>query len=254
MDSPRAVDAERPGGAGIILSPVQLDLPFNTGSRLQAAEAVDFVRVRTARRYILRVRPDGTLRVTIPRGGSRAQAVAFLDRHTDWVARERSRVADERAPVMWTHGSTILLAGEPHVIRLERRAGRLVARYADRTIAVTAWQDVRPEIERDLRALAAEQLVPRLRELAVQHGLTIRRVTIRNQRSRWGSCSRSGAIALNFRLVQMPPAIADYVLIHELMHLKEQNHGRRFWSLVARVCPGYRDAEAWLRGCGRGLF
>ena len=233
---------------------MQLDLPFNAGSQLQAETTVQFVRVRTARRYILRVRPDGTLRVTIPRGGSRAQAVAFLDRHMDWVARERSRVAGERGPVIWTHGSTILLGGEPHVIRIESGAGRLVARYADRATPVTTPENVRPEIERDLRALAAERLVPRLRELALQHGLTIRRVTIRNQRSRWGSCSRSGAIALNFRLVQMPPAIADYVLIHELMHLKEQNHGRRFWLLVARLCPDYRDAEAWLRGSGRGLF
>jgi len=126
--------------------------------------------------------------------------------------------------------------------------------YADRSVRVASADDVRPEIERDLRVLAAGRLIPRLRELAVEHGLEVREVTIRNQRSRWGSCSRSGAIALNLRLVQMPPAIRDYVLIHELMHLKQQNHGPRFWSLVERACPGFLAAERWLRHAGRGLF
>ena len=101
---------------------------------------------------------------------------------------------------------------------------------------------------------AAEQLIPRLRELAARLGLTVGRVSIRNQRSRWGSCSRTGAIALNFRLVQMPPAVADYVLIHELMHLQQQNHGPRFWRLVEHACPDYREAERWLRRHGRTLF
>ena len=114
--------------------------------------------------------------------------------------------------------------------------------------------DVRAEIERDLRLLARERLVPRLLELAAQHGLTVARVTIRNQRSRWGSCSRAKAIALNFRLVQMPPDVCEYVLIHELMHLRQQNHGPRFWALVEQACPDYRDAERWLRVTGRTLF
>ena len=103
-------------------------------SRPTQASAVEFVRVRRARRYILRVRPDGTLRVTIPRGGSRSQALAFLGRHLDWVTRERSRVARERAPVAWTHGSSILVGGEPNLLRIERVNGRLLANYADRTI------------------------------------------------------------------------------------------------------------------------
>jgi len=267
---------------------VQLDLPFHTASdfRLKAEaaqsgdfrskaeptpsgdvrftaeatpsggvdERVDFVRVRGARRYILRVRPDGTLRVTIPRGGSRAEAVGFMQRHLSWVARERARVRRERAPVGWTHGTVILLAGLPEVIQLEARETGLAARYGNRSVRVRTALDVRPEVEDDLRALAKERLVRRLYELAAIHRLQVSRVTIRNQRSRWGSCSRAGAIALNFRLVQMPPAICDYVLIHELMHLKQQNHGRRFWALVEQACPDFRAAERWLRVDGRGLF
>jgi predicted metal-dependent hydrolase len=119
---------------------------------------------------------------------------------------------------------------------------------------VDSFDDVRAHVEQDLRQLAKQRLVARLHELADRFGLRVSRSTIRNQRSRWGSCSRSGAIALNFRLVQMPPDVCDYVLIHELMHLKQQNHGRRFWTLVEQACPTFRDAERWLRREGRGLF
>ena len=91
-------------------------------------------------------------------------------------------------------------------------------------------------------------------ELAAKHGLAHGPISIRNQRSRWGSCARTGNIALNYRLVQMPPAVRDYVLVHELMHLRQQNHSRRFWKLVATACPQYRDAERWLRVEGQALF
>ena len=113
---------------------------------------------------------------------------------------------------------------------------------------------VPPEREAELRKLAAERLIPRLHELAAQHGLTVTRTSIRSQRSRWGSCSRTGAISLNYRLVLMPEWVADYVLIHELMHLQQQNHGPRFWKLVERACPNFREAERWLRRQGRSLF
>ena len=234
------------------------DLPVQGAFDFRRAEEspdrVEFVRVRRARRYILRVTPDGTFRVTIPRGGSRAEAVAFVGRHLGWVSRERARVRRERAPVIWTHGSPILLNGEPHIIEVQVSGGSLVARYARRIVPVPSADNVRPEIERDLRRLAIERLVPRVHELAARHGVQVRRVMIRNQRSRWGSCSRSGTIALNFRLVQMSDAIADYVVIHELMHVKQQNHGPRFWALVERACPEYREAERWLRRSGRALF
>ena len=215
---------------------------------------MEFVRVRKARRYILRVRPDGTLRVTIPRGGSKAEAHAFMARHLEWVVKERARVRREQAPARWTDGSTISFAGEPCVLSVDASQRPAVVAFAGHTVRTDAAEDVRPAVERYLRDLARERLIPRLAELASELGLQYSRVTIRNQRSRWGSCSRRGAIALNFRLLQMPPSVTDYVLIHELMHLKQQNHGPKFWALVERACPDYRDAERWLRRYGRRLF
>ena len=84
-------------------------------------------------------------------------------------------------------------------------------------------------------------------ELAARHGLNVSRVSVRNQRWRWGSCSRNGHICLNWRLVQMPPSVRDYVMIHELMHLKRMDHSPRFWKLVAAACPDYAAARDWLR-------
>jgi predicted metal-dependent hydrolase len=217
--------------------------------------AVDFVRMRRARRYVLRVRPDGSLRVTVPRGGSRAEAVRFLERHAAWVQRERSRLRAAHGTHEWTHESTLLLRGERVTIRVEHAGASRSARCGDRSVRIPAGaQDLRPFIEADLRALAREEIAPRLRELAELHALTVNGIAIRNQKSRWGSCSASGRIALNFRLVQMPRVVSDYILLHELMHLEEQNHSRRFWRLVERVCPGFRAAERWLKTEGKTLF
>ena len=122
--------------------------------------------MRRARRYVMRVRPDGDLRVTIPRGGSQAEARRFAERHMDWARRQRARVIEGRRPAA---------------------------------------------LDSQLRAQAAETLPPQLRALAATHGFTVNRVTIRNQRSRWGSCSSRGHITLNFRLMLMPPEVREYI-------------------------------------------
>jgi predicted metal-dependent hydrolase len=211
--------------------------------------------MRRARRYVLRVRPDGSVRVTVPRGGSRAEAVRFLERHAGWIQRERSRLASSQGARQWTAGAILLLRGQPVTIRVDHDGGVRWARFGDRSVTVPAGAaDLRPHIEADLRALAREELAPRLSALAATHHLTVARVSIRNQKSRWGSCSPSGRIALNFRLVQMPREVCDYVLLHELMHLRQQNHSRRFWRLVEAVCPGFRAAERWLKTEGKSLF
>ena len=170
--------------------------------------SVAFVRHPRARRYVVRVQDDGTVRVTIPRWGSRREAEAFADAQRAWIDRQLSRVAQERPPEPITHSA----------------------------------RDIRR-----IRARAEQILRPRLLELAAQHGLTVSRVTIRNQQWRWGSCSRSGRIALNWRLAEMPEWVRDYVIIHELMHLKRMDHSPAFWKLVAQACPAYQDARAWLR-------
>lgn len=181
------------------------------GGKAEASEPprIHFVRMRRARRYVMRLRPDGDLRVTIPRGGSQAEARRFAERHMAWAERQRARVLEGRRP---------------------------------------------PAEDRELRFRAARDLPPQILALAAREGLTVNRVTIRNQRSRWGSCSSRGHITLNFRLMLMPPEVREYILIHELMHLKQANHSIRFWRLVEAACPGFRDAERWLKTHGPSLF
>jgi predicted metal-dependent hydrolase len=217
-------------------------------------DRIEYVRMPRARRYILRIRPDGSLRVTVPRGGSTREARDFVARQRRWIERERERVLREHGSRDWHDGTEIRLRGESVRVTVARDSGDLAIAYGDRRLTIRGTDGIRRAIEEDLRRLARQELEPRLRELAAQHDLSPGRVSIRNQRSRWGSCAREGNIALNFRLVQMPPAIRDYVLLHELMHLRQQNHSPRFWRLVAQVCPWFKEAERWLRTEGKALF
>jgi predicted metal-dependent hydrolase len=243
---------------------VQLDLPF---LRFEAEPrpirpgpppgraTIHFIREHRARKYIIRIKPDGSLRVTIPRGGSRRDAEAFVAKHRDWAEKERLRVAAQHAPVEWCAGDLILFRGQRVPLVVERDARGPVLVIAHQRVCVPEGStNLRPAAEFALRHIAVRELVPRLRELADRYGLKVRRATIRNQRSRWGSCSRTGAIALNFRLVQMPPAICEYVMVHELMHIRQQNHSAKYWKLVEEVCPDYLAAERWLRTEGKSLF
>ncbi len=110
-----------------------------------------------------------------------------------------------------------------------------------------------PDDRQQLRAKARAELPVRLQELADQHGLRVTRVSIRNQRTRWGSCGRDGHVCLNWRLAAMPDWVRDYVIIHELMHLKRMDHSPAYWKLVSAVYPRYREARQWLRAHGPEL-
>jgi predicted metal-dependent hydrolase len=146
--------------------------------------------------------------VTIPRGGSRREAEAFVQRNTDWILRQRSRTQAELRPA---------------------------------------------ENDRALRQQARRELPARLLELSARYGITVTRDSVLNQRSRWGSCGRDGHICLNWRLVLMPSSVRDYVLIHELMHLRRMDHSATYWRLVADACPEYQAARDWLRRHGPAL-
>jgi predicted metal-dependent hydrolase len=170
---------------------------------------VVFVRHPRARRYLIRVEDDGCVRVTVPRWGSKREAAAFAESEQAWIEKQRARVERQRAASM-------------HAPMPE-------------------------EAERELRNRAKRDLPVRLLELAAVHALTVTRVSVRNQRWRWGSCSRNGHICLNWRLVQMPDAVRDYVMIHELMHLKRMDHSPKFWKLVEAACPTFQTSRAYLR-------
>jgi predicted metal-dependent hydrolase len=191
---------------------MQPTLPFDGEASGSAAPPTLLVRHPRARRYVIRVRADGTVRVTVPRWGSKREALEFAARQRPWIERQRQRLEADRA-------------AQPPPLR--------------------------PDEERALRARAKRELPARLLELAARHGKAVARVSVRNQKSRWGSCGRSGHICLNWRLVTMPDWVRDYVMVHELMHLARMDHSPAFWKLVAAACPEYEDARRWLRRASR---
>lgn len=217
--------------------------------------ALHFRRNPRARRYVLRLEADGAARVTIPRGGSEMAAREFVARHLDWLRRQRERWAVRPAPdARWLVGTEILFRGEPVKIAVEDRELRTVFTFADQSIhAAGVVQDCRPLVERHLRRLATAELPPRVLKFARLHAVAVQRVVVRNQKSRWGSCSRRGTISLNWRLIQAPVFVADYIILHELMHLRQMNHSARFWREVEAVCPDFREAERWLKAHGQLL-
>jgi predicted metal-dependent hydrolase len=199
---------------------LQLQLQLQSQSQLAPSPqplvpALTFVRHPKARRYIIRIADGGAVRVTIPRWGSKREAAAFAARERAWIDKQ-----------------------------LRERERRTANDASDQP------NDERRATERALLERARRELPPRLLELAAVHGLAVAKISIRNQRWRWGSCSRNGHICLNWRLVTMPEEVRDYVLIHELMHLKRMDHSPTFWTLVAAACPEYKKARAWLRSQG----
>ena len=198
---------------------MQLDLFSRASREAPGADApgrITLVRHRWARRYILRVLDDGTLRVTLPRWGSKREAKAFVESSSAWIAKQ---LVKRNNPAK---------AGHPLAVDDARRG--------------------------EFRKRAAKELPIELMALAAAHGISVKRVSIRNQRSRWGACSARGSITLNWRLILVPPFVRDYVMIHELMHRRELNHSKRFWAHVAAACPRYQEARSWLLSEGQRLF
>lgn len=206
------------------------------------------VRNARAKRYVLRLRPDGTARVTMPRGGSVSEARRFADRNLVWLEQQLKRLpVHHPAAQEWRLGSEVLFRGELVRLEMEANGAKVIRLGPDKLIVPNFTSDLRPSVERHMRRVAERELPLRVMEYAAVHQLPVRRVTVRNQRTRWGSCSRRGTISLNWRLIQTPLFVRDYIILHELMHLREMNHSPRFWRQVESVCPDFPTAEQWLK-------
>ncbi len=202
-----------------------------------------------ARHYLLRLRADKTVVVTVPRRGSLEFARQFAASRRGWLEKQwRILEARRVPPPVLRPGMATLLRGRRVALEARERGGLREIWFDNQRVQAGAPQEnLRPAVELHLRALARRELTVRAEELARQHGAPMRRVMVRNQKSRWGSCSVRGTISLNWRLIQVPEPVRDYLILHELMHLRNMNHSARFWAEVERVCPDYRAAEDWLK-------
>lgn len=235
--------------------PGQQDLGlFDASPQVAALNSVPIVFQRSprAKNYRLTLQRDGTAVATIPARGSQREAEHFVHQHREWLERARARQARRpRAAETWVVGTHVLWRGEMTEIRVAAPAPRpQVCLAADVFRVSTLTGDLRATLEAHFARRGRIELPARTWELAAGTGMDVKRVTVRSQRSRWGSCSVGGTVSLNWRLVQTPDFVRDYIIYHELMHLREMNHSSRFWARVEEVCPGWRDAECWLKRNG----
>ncbi len=218
---------------------MQIDRPISE-------EEILLVRRPNAKRYIARVDSEGKIVVTIPRRGSRKGAFAFAQEHLAWL-REQQRLALQNNSKTLRSGDWIWFRGERVELQVSKDWGRPVLNFDEYTLFIADEKtNLAIPLAKKMRSLAKLELPETVARYAAQFGLEYKGVSIRDQKTRWGSCSSTGRISLNWRLVMAPPAVSDYIVIHELMHLRQMNHSHLFWKLVREACPHYQAHERWL--------
>jgi hypothetical protein len=212
-------------------------------------------RHRQARRYTLRIHSaTREVLLTMPRRGSLKQAREFAEKHGGWIAARLERLP-QLAP--FANGMTLPLRGVDH--RIEHRPGArgtvwLEEAGGERLLCVAGQEAHIPRRVRDfLKREAKRDLDAASRSAAAALGVAVKRVAIRDQSSRWGSCSTTGVLSYSWRLILAPPFVLEYLAAHEVAHLVEMNHSRRFWRLVERICPHLPRAKTWLDVNGTNL-
>ena len=207
-------------------------------------------RSARARRVRVSVGPHDSVRVTLPARTPEREAAAAVAELRPWIERRlaEARAVRERLAVPAGHvpylGGLLALRPEPGRSRAHRRGDVLL---------VPAGAAGRPAVERFFRRAARAEIAPRVRDACRALGREATALTIRGQRTRWGSCSAAGALSFNWRLLLGPPEVLDYVVWHEACHLVHLDHAARFWALLAEHRPGYREPQRWLRAHGGAL-
>jgi predicted metal-dependent hydrolase len=222
-----------------------------------AVHLVRLRRHRQARRYTLRVVAVTREAVlTMPPRGSFREAREFAEKHGAWIASRLDRLP-RAAP--FEHGVEVPLRGVVHAIFHRRSARGTVWTETDRDgrrllcVASHDASHVSRRITDYLKREAKRDLEAAVARYSERLGVEVRRISIRDQASRWGSCSTSGALSFSWRLVLAPRFVLDYLAAHEVAHLLEMNHSPRFWRLLGRICPDMERAKAWLDARGADL-
>ncbi len=214
-------------------------------------------RSRRAQRYTLRLVPGGHFVLTMPERGSEARAVAFARAQAGWIRTRMDRLIE---PVPFEPGAVIPVRDTPHEIRLAGTRRGLIRLdegqgHQGRPVIVVPG-DPR-HLSRRLNDWLKAQARADLEAAALRHaaaaGVSIARVSVRDQVSRWGSCSANGALSFSWRLILAPPMVLDYLAAHEVTHRLEMNHSARFWRHLRRLAPHTDSAEAWLKRHGASL-
>lgn len=216
--------------------------------------AAKLVRTRAFRRISLRVsRADGSVTLTVPARVDLRSALDFAERRRNWLL---SQIESCWTPIRPAYGISFPLEGRQRLI--EPAASRLPSHDGSKLLVPGPSDRVAANLRAYCKWLANRRLEPAARKHAAEVGRGVVSVSLRDPKTRWGSCSvppgaRSGRLNFSWRLIMAPPEVLDYVAAHEAAHLVEMNHSRKFWSLVESLCPRYRAHSAWLKKNGASL-
>jgi len=241
-----------------------MNLFFRSRPKIPASTIIDLdgiavtvtVRVNArARSYRLSLPHSGGAVLTLPPHGQWAAAEAFLEKHHNWLA---ARLGRAPAPVLLGDGGSIPLRGVTHrIVATGRIRGRVETGESDLGPALFVPGEAAHQARRLIDWLkdeALKDLEARSAFHAARLGVSVKAIRMRSQVSRWGSCSSTGTINYNWRLVLAPPFVLDYVAAHEVAHLVEMNHSPAFWATVKRTLPEMEKGRAWLKAHGRELM
>jgi predicted metal-dependent hydrolase len=216
------------------------------------ASAINYAVRRSdrARRVRVTVDPAGGVQVVLPRRAPEREAAAAIRELRPWIERRIAEFERARATVL-ARGDYVPYLGT--ALKLVAQPGRTRVRRRGSELLVPDGEAQRPALESFYRRAARLEIAPRLDRACAQSGTMYSGLTIRGQRTRWASCSRSGAMSFNWRLLLAPEPVLDYVVWHEVCHLQVMDHSSRFWKLLGERCPGYREHVRWLRRNGPTL-
>lgn len=211
------------------------------------------------RRLKLSVNRKGNVVVKVPRHTPQLVINRFINQNLDWIIKQQAAVSNAKV----LPEDQVLLFGKMYQLTVVSEPGRRSGCVVDgeslviNTLhegAMVKDKKVQLMLERFLRTTASHYILQRVPQWAEKMDITYGKIQLRQQRSRWGSCSSTGTLNFNWRLVHAPPSVVDYVIIHELAHRREMNHSSRFWQLVAKYDPAHQQHRGWLKREGRWVF
>jgi len=212
---------------------------------------MDFDIIRSRRKTVaVEITKDGEVLVRAPLRLARREVLAFVHQNHAWITRKLDQARARKGQItlrQFRDGEAFPFLGEQHRLRFVAGADYLCKQNGEFHLGIELSSRAGDLFRTWYRARAREILEERVAHFALLMGLACRSVRITDARERWGSCSAAGTLNFAWRLTMAPPPIIDYVIVHELTHLVEMNHSRRFWERLGRILPDYARRRKWLR-------
>ncbi len=227
----------------------------NRNSDTHLPSYVKLKKSTRARRMALRLdAKERVFHLVLPRGISMKSAHAFIEEHERWM---KEKLRDLPRPVSFAHGEILPIFGRNrtiHIIKRKTLKTTDVILKHNELLVVTFLDDPTEKIKRALAKIAKEKLSELAHEKAEEMGAKIKEIHVRDTKSRWGSCAEDGGLSFSWRLIFAPMVALDYVVAHEVAHLRHMNHGRHFWNLCRSLSDDFLEGQYWMQNYGQDLM